>query len=667
MTLNESIKIMTSEIAAILADNIPSIYLFGSVVLDDFRLGWSDIDILVLTEREIAEQQANKLIGLRQVLSEQYPDPYFRLFEGGMLSADAFQQGKNERTVYWGTSGQRITDGYKMDSFGMAELLDKGLLICGNDIRSKMIYPTYAQMRNDVARHLQAARTYGVVVGWLLDIARGIYTVRTGKIIAKTTAGEWAIKEGLCPDSDALQKAVQIRKEPQRFTQEDKAVDNTVIQRFADVLEGELAQTSGYQAQAESELHRMSIPFHSLSLIRQKDGVVVWRVATGSESYVIKYFDKPEYRREIINYDILQSLGIPTLKIIAHTDCSLLMEDIERSAYRLGTPEDMQNPKIAKLVAGWYRMLHENGRGYANTHSLYDESDCLTLDNIKMIQDKTDTGELPVWRMVEEHFTQIQSITMNLPRTLTYNDFHYTNLVVARDGTAALMFDYNMLGKGYVYADIRNICWHFDNEESRTAFLSAYGGFDENEVTVDNVVSVLTSLHIACQREHFPGWGNVLLTMVRDGRLQTAVEKLLKIPAVMPFDEFLQFRNVNIRNKDHERIVRMFYPHLTSVCGVPEALSKFIGEILGIDLSDTAIVTGCFNGVLDGSTAPHGTPDLYCKWGNGIKVYVYGTLPQGNLASLKENEYVLVALSDGITSNVERTADRYVYMRGTTQ
>ena len=37
--------------------------------------------------------------------------------------------------------------------------------------------------------------------------------------------------------------------------------------------------------------------------------------------------------------------------------------------------------------------------------------------------------------------------------TLTYNDFYYTNLAVLKDGTSAIMFDYNLLGKGYAYAD----------------------------------------------------------------------------------------------------------------------------------------------------------------------------------------------------------------------
>ena len=47
MTLNEAIQIMTNEIATVLADNKPTIYLFGSVALDDFQLGWSDIDIQI--------------------------------------------------------------------------------------------------------------------------------------------------------------------------------------------------------------------------------------------------------------------------------------------------------------------------------------------------------------------------------------------------------------------------------------------------------------------------------------------------------------------------------------------------------------------------------------------------------------------------------------------
>lgn len=104
---------------------------------------------------------------------------------------------------------------------------------------------------------------------------------------------------------------------------------------------------------AVTELNRMNFAFNNLSLIRDKDSVSVWRVTSDTDSYVMKCFDKPEYRREIANYRLLNSLGIPTLKILAYTDCSLLMEDIERSAYRLGTPDDMSDPNIAAKIALW--------------------------------------------------------------------------------------------------------------------------------------------------------------------------------------------------------------------------------------------------------------------------------------------------------------------------
>ncbi|MHC1694095.1 MAG: nucleotidyltransferase domain-containing protein [Eubacteriales bacterium] len=103
MTFNEAKNIICNEIVSVLSKTKPSIYLFGSVVLDDFKLGWSDIDIIVLTSNEISEYQADTLVGLRQALLLTYSgNPYFKLFEGGMLSADAFLHSKSERAVYWG-------------------------------------------------------------------------------------------------------------------------------------------------------------------------------------------------------------------------------------------------------------------------------------------------------------------------------------------------------------------------------------------------------------------------------------------------------------------------------------------------------------------------------------------------------------------------------------
>jgi hypothetical protein len=73
--------------------------------------------------------------------------------------------------------------------------------------------------------------------------------------------------------------------------------------------------------------------------------------------------------------------------------------------------------------------------------------------------------------------------------------------------------------------------------------------------------------------------------------------------------------------------------------------------------------TGCFNGVNDGTEPPYGNPDCYIKMNDGTRVYIYGAVPDGEPKKLKDKEYVLFALSDTITDNIERHADRHIFMR----
>lgn len=248
-----AINTMVREISGILSDCEPSIYMYGSSVLNDFRLGWSDLDILVLTSKQITEEQAKSLVGLRQAMLVDEPDnPYYRSFEGGMLTLDAFLSKKTDRVVYWGTSGEQITDKYAFDSFGMAELIESSVLLYGKDVRKELKYPTFHELYADVKRHYEIIRKYAHTTGrsfysfgWMLDIARCIYTLRTGKIIAKTDAAEWALENNLCPDSDALRYALKVRRKPLEYKDDKQTFDYAEtlaepIQRFENVLVKEL-------------------------------------------------------------------------------------------------------------------------------------------------------------------------------------------------------------------------------------------------------------------------------------------------------------------------------------------------------------------------------------------------------------------------------------------
>ena len=252
-----SINSMVREISHILSDCDPAIYVYGSSALNDFRLGWSDIDILVLTEKQISKSQAQLLVGLRQAMLAGEPDnPYYRSFEGGMLTLSAFLSKNPDRVVYWGTGGERITDTYLLDSFAMEQLSEGSVLMYGKDIRKELKYPDFHELYADVKHHYETIRKYAQSTerslysfGWMLDIARCIYTLRTGRIIAKTKAARWALENNLCPDPDALRYALKVRTSPLEY-KDEQTFDYAEtlaepIRLFTDVLEKELIQTRG--------------------------------------------------------------------------------------------------------------------------------------------------------------------------------------------------------------------------------------------------------------------------------------------------------------------------------------------------------------------------------------------------------------------------------------
>ena len=88
------------------------------------------------------------------------------------------------------------------------------------------------------------------------------------------------------------------------------------------------------------------------------------------------------------------------------------------------------------------------------------------------------------------------------------------------------MFDYNLLGKGYVASDIHNVTTQLGNE-AKQAFLESYGNYDKREIVLHKVAGSLVGLCFACQREVFPKWAYDELEEVKNGKLLENLEKLI--------------------------------------------------------------------------------------------------------------------------------------------
>lgn len=217
-----AINTMAVSIQRILMDAQPSIYLYGSVTAEDYQHGWSDIDLLVLTQEIITGEQSDALVDLRQLLASRDPDtPYYRLFEGGMLDLGSFLTGEDTRVVYWGTTGERIKGTHGFSAFDRASLLQNGQLLLGRDVRRHLEMPDYHEIISAVSAHLASIREHGkgsrsiYAYGWLLDIARCMYTLVNGRLTTKTAAAQWALDERLCPCPAELSMALTVRRQPE--------------------------------------------------------------------------------------------------------------------------------------------------------------------------------------------------------------------------------------------------------------------------------------------------------------------------------------------------------------------------------------------------------------------------------------------------------------------
>ncbi len=247
-----TIKRMMREINSKADGRVYGAWLYGSVVQNDFQPGWSDIDYVALVDGPISDSQAEKLLMLRQDMLKSEPDnPYYLSFEGVIASLSEYRKLSFQRLVYWGTSGQRVTDRYKPDAFSLFELAKYSMPVYGNKAWI-LPAPGREELISAVRAHYDAIRKHAVQTneslyscGWLLDIARCVYTLRFDDVISKTQAGFWALEEHLFSDEAPLRKTLEIRQNPLYFK------DRTdiklwlkelgpIVQLYADVLEREL-------------------------------------------------------------------------------------------------------------------------------------------------------------------------------------------------------------------------------------------------------------------------------------------------------------------------------------------------------------------------------------------------------------------------------------------
>lgn len=223
--LNDTLQQFSENVFAILSENIESVILYGSVVLHDFIPGKGDIDFVVITKKDLTDQQCSELIKYHDELrSGKYGDLAVQL-EGAYYPYSIIQdplQNKG-KGLYIGTS----RSGWKQITGSVTGLPDYaiikryGLTLHGNNIKAKIYDVTHEELKKNYIKTLKyniemtkklndlGFSLYAIYAG-----LRGLYTFEKNDFISKGEAIKWFLKEYPSFKGISLIKAIQGYRNP---------------------------------------------------------------------------------------------------------------------------------------------------------------------------------------------------------------------------------------------------------------------------------------------------------------------------------------------------------------------------------------------------------------------------------------------------------------------
>lgn len=224
-----------------------ALYAFGSSTYNEFIKGCSDLDFLVVVDREITEEDFQKSV----VLRNNYKNiDYFKYLEGCFVSEDNLSQTKETNSIYWGSKNEKIKQGFLIKTFTLQNLIDKGQLIFGENIKSQFPQPDKNEMLQAIEHMIETVKTFGAdtknikyTLDWVFLLSQSFYYLKTGNVTSKIKAAEWVNKNMYNSKNATLKYFIKCRKKFNKIRDEDvKKIKNSVefILTYNFVVENEL-------------------------------------------------------------------------------------------------------------------------------------------------------------------------------------------------------------------------------------------------------------------------------------------------------------------------------------------------------------------------------------------------------------------------------------------
>ena len=247
--VNNILEDVQRSLAGTLSGNLTGIYVYGSLIMGDFDIRVSDIDLLVVTRAHLEQAVVHGLRDLHAALVATYPSWNDRI-ECAYVPEAALKTFKRQTSVIYVISpgeplhAKRAGKDWLMNWYIVREY---AWTLLGPDPRT-IIEPVSLQEYRDCVRtylrlfparlaenHRRGFQAYAIITA-----CRGVYTVMAGEVASKQRGAEWAM--ATFPEWQSfIASALRWRQDRPR-NHDDDEVSYPQTQRFIEFMLKQLAE-----------------------------------------------------------------------------------------------------------------------------------------------------------------------------------------------------------------------------------------------------------------------------------------------------------------------------------------------------------------------------------------------------------------------------------------
>ena len=234
MAARQIVKEFQSQLASIGMDLFPGIYLTGSISLQDFYPNKSDLDFIVVCSDFPNEDVLLKLKSIHMALRSKYPKPDLSgsyIESSSLHASDIF----SIKAVSY-HQGVFTIRNLEMAPVVLFELKSNGITIYGSEAKQLPIQVDKAVLNQFMSDNIN---TYWMswtnrysswtrlrillilfprLTEWsVLGVARQLCTLKTGRVVSKTDAGEYCLLHLPPQFHPILREAISIRKDDRSY------------------------------------------------------------------------------------------------------------------------------------------------------------------------------------------------------------------------------------------------------------------------------------------------------------------------------------------------------------------------------------------------------------------------------------------------------------------